>query len=443
MELATGQQVQAELLKHDLTVQARLGEGGQGAVYLVDGPSGPQALKWYAPAQATDEQREALRYLVRIGPPRGSAGRRFIWPLDLVTSPTAPTFGYLMPLIDMKRFAEVGEVWARLKPAPGFPALCEISYQIAHSYGVLHLSGHCYRDIARGNVLFDPRTGDALICDNDNVGVNRQSRSQVLGTMDYMAPELIRGEADPSTETDLHSLAVLLFNLWAWHHPMQGEMEYRYHSWDPAAKKRVYGLDPVFIFDPGDTRNRLPNDPDYTTAQTRWDLCPRALQKLFTHAFTVGLKQPGHRVTEGQWQDLFLQLKDGVLPCPSCKAENLWEPGQATLSCWHCRQQVAVPPKLVFTHPGGKKHYLLLTREAQVLRRHVNPLADEEGSTVLGQMAQNPANPQVWGIRNLTSSPWRAVFADGTSREIAPQKAVPLSAGLKLNIAGTNAEIVP
>ena len=86
-----------------------------------------QTVKWYKPEQATPDQRAAISYLVRTGPPYGAAGKRFIWPLDLVTTAGAKQFGYLMARIDTQRFAELGEVWAHLKPVPGLSALCEIS----------------------------------------------------------------------------------------------------------------------------------------------------------------------------------------------------------------------------------------------------------------------------------------------------------------------------
>ncbi|MDD1661600.1 MAG: serine/threonine-protein kinase, partial [Methanomicrobiales archaeon] len=160
MPLETGQRVKAEMTRITLTVKRKLGEGTQGEVYLVEGPHGQQALKWYKPAQATLDQMAAIRSLVQAGPPRGAAGARFIWPLDLVTAQGAPQFGYLMRLIDTSRFAELGEVQAHLKPVPGFRALTRISYQLANSYRALHLSGLCYRDISDGNLMFDPVAGE-------------------------------------------------------------------------------------------------------------------------------------------------------------------------------------------------------------------------------------------------------------------------------------------
>jgi DNA-binding helix-hairpin-helix protein with protein kinase domain len=439
MSLKINQILKTETLQNTLTVQEKLGEGGQGEIYRVTDGTHEYALKWYNSEQSTQEQKEAIHYLVKQGAPSGTAEQRFIWPLDVIMLEHTIQFGYLMPLIDTQRFAELGEIQAHRKPAPSLSTLCEISYQIANSYRALHLSGHCYRDIATGNIMFDPQTGEVLICDNDNVGINRQSKSQVWGTMEYMAPEVVRGEAVPSTDTDLHSLAVLLFNLWVWHHPLHGKMEYQIQCWDIPAKCHIYGKNPLFIFDPTDQRNHLPNDPDYDIAQQRWDYCPVGLQNLLTRAFTAGLHNPAHRITEGEWQRFFLQLKDGTIACPKCQAENLWENTQATFNCWHCQTVIPIPPKLVFKH-AYSQHIVLLTQNTYLIQRHLQPTT-EIPEQPIGQVVQNPNNPNMWGIRNLTETAWTITFLDGSTKTIEPQRAVPLKLGLQLNISGIEAEI--
>ncbi len=440
MPLQVGKTLKSETLDYTLTIQKKLGEGGQGEVYLVTDGQKEYALKWYKDEQSTEEQKEAIRHLVNKGAPQGISGQRFIWPIDLILHINEQQFGYLMPLIDTKRFAELGEVQAHLKPAPSLTSLCEISYQIANSYRALHLSGYCYRDISAGNLMFDPETGKILICDNDNIGINYESHSQILGTMEYMAPEVVRAETDPSTQTDLHSLAVLLFNLWVWHHPLHGEMEYKISVWDIPAKRRIYGENPVFIFDPTDKSNQLPNDPDYNIANQRWNYCPPELQNLFTRAFTKGLHKPSQRVTEGEWQRLFFQLKDGGITCPQCHAENLWWQGQAKLNCWHCQTKINIPPKLVFQYPNGQ-HIVLLTNKTEIFQKHIQVNSDT-AEKIIGKVVQNPKNPNIWGIRNLTQNSWTATFPDGTMKEIAPQRAAPFNLGLKLNIEGIEAEIL-
>lgn len=433
----------AEIAGHPLTVKKKLGEGAQGVVFLVEGQHGLQAVKWYNAQHATEGQRAAIRELVKCGPPRGKAGQRFIWPSDLVSSPGSRQFGYSMPLIDKVRFAGLGEIWARRRPAMGLDALAEASFQVANSYRALHLGGHCYRDISRGNLMFDPTAGDVLICDNDNVGVNRQSSCQVWGTPEYMAPELVRrDEKHPSTDTDLHSLAVLLFQLWMWHHPLHGQAQYAIRMWDRPAYTQIYGTSPVFVFDPVDTSNRLPNDAAYALCERQWLLCPQSVKNLFMRAFTTGLRSPTQRVTEGEWQAAFLQLKDGCLSCHACKAVNLWEPTATAISCWHCKSPVRMPPKLRFEHPSGRA-YVLLSEGRTLLRRHVDPLGpDDLAGEVIGEVVRNPNNPSAWGIRNLTSSPWTAVQGDGKLLEIPQNRAVSLNAGVKVNIAGVDGTLV-
>ena len=436
-------QLQTTLTKRSLSIRARLGEGGQGQVFLVTDGDDEYALKWYFAHQATDAQRKAIRDLVQTGPPRrpAEAGERFIWPLDIVTAAGLDEFGYLMGLVDMQRFAELGEVQARLKPQPSPRAMCEISYQLANSYRALHLAGLCYRDISRGNMMFDPVAGDVLICDNDNVGVATQSKCQVLGTWEFMAPEVILGLADPSTSTDLHSLAVLLFELWMWHHPMHGDLECAIRSWDIPAKKRVYGENPVFVFDPVDSSNR-PNDPDYRTVRKRWELCPKSLRTAFESAFTTGLKEPAKRVTEGQWQQLFLQLKELLVRCPACGVEVFCEPSEAATVCGHCRTAVPVPVRLEID-TGAGNFYLLLTSTTELARFHMRPSSGRsDNEEVLGRMVQNPNNPGQFGIRNLTATAWKVRYVDGSTSEVPPQKAVPLTANAEVLIEEHWARIV-
>ncbi|MDD1716445.1 MAG: protein kinase, partial [Methanolinea sp.] len=293
------------------------------------------------------------------------------------------------------------------------------------------------------NLMFDPRTGDVLICDNDNVGVNRQSQSQISGTMEYMAPELVRGEKDPSTETDLHSLAVLLFHLWIWHHPLHGELEFRLRVWDLPAKRRVYGEHPVFVFHPTDARNRLPDDPEYSTAKKRWQYCPAALREMFTRAFVTGLSDPKRRVTEGEWQREFLQLRDSIVQCGSCHAENFDEFGTGPTRCWHCTAPLPRHPKLAVRHAAGI-HYLTLSEGTTILKRHLSTPWQEEGADIpLGEVIRHPQQPGVWGIRNLTGQSWKAIPSKGPAMEIPPQKAVPLNPGIRIMIEGSEVEIVP
>src|SRR4029079_102917 len=167
--------------------------GGQGEVYQAQLAGKPVALKWYYPASATADQQKALETLVRMGAPSD----RFLWPTELASSSSTAGFGYVMPLRD-RRFRSIVDLMKR-RIEPSFRALATAGLELSHSYLQLHSKGFCYRDISFGNAFFDPASGEVLICDNDNVAVDNQSRSGVYGTPRFMAPETVRCDGVPHT----------------------------------------------------------------------------------------------------------------------------------------------------------------------------------------------------------------------------------------------------
>ena len=438
MTLQAGMQLRGEFTGGQFRVLGPLGEGSQGTVHLAEGLDGRQmAVKWYYPSQATPAQRDAIRRLVRQGPPPGPAASRFLWPRDLLVNGRAGQFGYVMPLIDRQRFSSLAEVMNGLRPPPGFAAMCGITFQLANSFRRLHLQGLCYRDISRQNLHIDTASGDVLIGDNDNIGPQQATDVQVFGTWEYMAPEIVRRSAAPSCDGDLHSLAVLLFELWVWHHPLHGMMEFAVRSWDDAAKRLIYGATPVFVFDPRDSRNALPAETDYDTARRRWTHCPDILRELFCRAFTTGLGHPDKRVTEGEWQRAARTVADGLAPCPDCRAENPAVAKARMVRCWHCAAAVPLPPWLAVKAAGGRQ-WALLNRDFRLSPWHVTGDPEAEGPD-LGELARHPSTPSVWGLRNLGPLPWLATFPDGAGRDVPTGCSVPLALATEIRFSGTDA----
>jgi hypothetical protein len=313
----TGSVVRFQASSATAEVEDLLGAGGQGEVYRVRVGPDQFALKWFFPAMATPAQREAIELLVRKGPPNA----HFLWPIEIATAPGVEGFGYLMPL-RAPRFKGILDLVKR-RAEPTFRALATAGLNLAHNYLQLHTEGFCYRDISFGNAFFDPVTGDVLIADNDNVAVNGQATIGVLGTPRFMAPEVVRGEAMPSTETDLFSLSVLLFYMLMVHHPLEGKLETEIKCLDLPAMTKLYGTHPVFIFDPNDRSNE-PIPGYHDNAIAFWPIYPASLKVLFTKAFTLGLRDPQHgRVRESEWRRAMVEIRDAILYCTRCGSEKL------------------------------------------------------------------------------------------------------------------------
>ncbi|MCD7956573.1 MAG: hypothetical protein LUG93_12695 [Lachnospiraceae bacterium] len=412
------------------SVQKLLGAGGQGEVYDVESSGQHYALKWYFKRSATADQKKILDKLVSVGSPDAS----FLWPEDLIYPAKGDSFGYIMALRP-KNYKSIVDLMKR-KVDPSFYVLCRAAFNFTKGYLKLHEMGHSYRDISFGNMFFNPDNGDVLICDNDNVSVNGKDDSGVLGTPGFMAPEIVLGKAKPSRNTDLHSLAVLLFYMFMVNHPLNGRLEANIKCMDILAMERLYGTDPVFIFDPEDTRNR-PVPGIHDNAEIYWKIFPQEIRDLFTKVFTVGLKTPAKRVVERQWLEAIANLMNGIMICPHCGAEVFYDAakeqnGEAHI-CWNCSHTVTVPAKLIID-----KNRVVLSAGAKLKSYCI--YKDFDMDTSVGTVVQNPKNPSLWGIRNEDKVNWTYEKADGTQIPVAPGRTAGIAPGVKIHFGSCTGE---
>ena len=411
-------------------VKKMLGAGGQGEVYDVECGGKHYALKWYYRKTATTAQKNILDNLISKGKPDSS----FLWPEDLIYKGVGESFGYIMERRP-SNFKSIVDMMKR-KAEPSFYTLCKIAYNATQGYKKLHETGYSYRDISFGNLFFDPDTGDVLICDNDNVSVNGKDDSSVYGTPRFMAPEIVLGKAKPSRNTDLFSLAVLLFYMFMLNHPLEGKLEAEIKCMDIHAMNKLYGTNPVFIFDPENKSNR-PIRGYQDNALIFWDLYPDVLKSLFTQAFTVGIESPNKRVTENKWLETFSNLMSGIITCPDCGAEVFYDEAKESMgvvhTCWGCQNAVNIPAKLEI----GKSK-ILLSQDTKIYAHHLYGNYDID--TIVGSVVQNPNNPNLWGIRNEDKVNWTYEKADGTQIPVANGRSAAIAPGVKIHFGQCTGE---
>jgi DNA-binding helix-hairpin-helix protein with protein kinase domain len=412
-------------------VTSLLGQGGQGYVFEVQRESGePLALKWYKPESATTEQYQEMQQLVEIGSPH----QRFLWPLSMARVPSQPSFGYVMHLRD-PRFLELSYLLLNAdrdgKPLDvSFSSIIELCRQLSYSFLRLHARGLCYRDISFGNVFFDPVNGDVLICDNDNVGIDNGT-GRVLGTPYFMAPEVVRDTTYrtlPNTDTDRHSLAVLLFYALFLGHPLEGartDAGVRDAHW----LMTHFGTDALFCMHPTRDENR-PSE----IVQQYWRIYPQFLRDLFVQAFVDGLERPGARVTEGQWIKAMDRLRDGLLTCPRCGTTNFWSPGEPDLRCW----QDGTPIQPDYLLQIGRRT-VAVGPQTTIRSDHLTSGVDHPKA--IGQVRRHPDAPDRWGLHNASDFAWPIAYPGGHDLVLEPGRTIELVAGSRIQIQNATVQV--
>jgi DNA-binding helix-hairpin-helix protein with protein kinase domain len=433
--LKIGQSVFTETTKTPCKVEQFLGEGGQGEVYQGKLEGTPVAIKWYFPSYIKEDPglRDRLEVTIKSGAPTD----RFLWPQELVTANNSLTFGYVMPIRE-PQFKSLNAMMSG-RVNPGFRAVATAGFELAHSYSQLHSKGLCYKDINFGNVFLDPDKGEIRVCDNDNVDVNGTGGA-IGGTQGFMAPEVERQEAAPSTQTDLHSLAVLLFFMFMMHHPLEGKKERAIRCFDPLAKRKLYGFDPVFIFDPNNQTNApVPNEQNNPLIY--WSLYPQFLLNLFTKAFTKGLHEPDARVREEEWKKALVRLRDSIVYCGQCGKENFYDEetlkasGGTPRKCWGCQQGIKLPPRIRIG-----SYIIMLNHDTAIYPHHMDLHKQYDFTTPIAVVNRNATDGR-WGLKNLSSDKWTANFPDGRILDVAPEKTVPIPSGIKINFGKAEGEI--
>ena len=224
-----------------------------------------------------------------------------------------------------------------------------------------------------------------------------------------------------------------LFNI---HHPLEGKLKYIIHCWDEHAMKKIYGTNPIFIWDPDNKTNRpVPADQQNRNQQNAidfWKIYPKFLKEIFIDSFTEGLHNPQKRITESQWQSTCIKLMNSIIYCnnPKCGYENFFDLNVSGIgagqTCWKCQKTILVPPKLLINND-----LIVLNNHVNIFQHHTNN--DYNMETIIGKVVQKPKHPRQWGIKNMSSNNWTFIKPNGQSLLVEPGQALPLLKGAKIN----------
>lgn len=416
----------------ELEVIQKLGEGGQGVVYKVNYNGKPLALKWYFGNKLNNADKfyRNIQNNIKQGTPTGA----FLWPLE-ITEYFEGSFGYLMELRppeykDFSLFLLAKVHFANIE------ALINTALCITNGFRELHNRGYSYQDLNDGNFFVNPKTGDVLICDNDNVAPYGENLG-IAGKCRYMAPEVVMGQKRPDSHTDRFSLAVVLYMLLFLNHPLEGKRT-MCPCLTEELERKFYGSDPVFVWDPANDANR-PVRGVHTNEIKLWPLYPafvrKTFEKAFSHEVMVG-NDTTHRVIEKEWQEVFTTLRDLTIKC-SCGSETFIDPSQQSCRCINCGKSIERPPILKV-----KKYHAALAPGKKLYACHVQYDSDDF-KEAKGEVISSRNNPSLLGLRNDSNNTWEAILPNGSSKGYPNGQVIKLGKGIKINFGNGNvAEVI-
>ncbi|WP_301129311.1 serine/threonine-protein kinase [Streptomyces cacaoi] len=207
------------------TAHRILGRGSAGTVWLGEGPDGPVALKLLREDLASDQDL-AERFVQERGALLGLDHPRIVGVHDLVVD--GNDLALVMQLVRGTDLRTRLEHERRLAPE----AAVAIAADVAEALAAAHAAGIVHRDVKPENVLLDALSMEgpggappALLTDFGVAKLidspSRTRATSIIGTPDYLAPEIVEG-LPPRAAVDIYALATVLYELLAGFTPFGG-----------------------------------------------------------------------------------------------------------------------------------------------------------------------------------------------------------------------------
>lgn len=405
-------------------VDSYIGEGGQGAVYIVDYNGEKKALKWYKKTGMSSNPQKFYEN-IKGNVMRGAPSAEFLWPKD-ITEWRDGVFGYIMDLRP-EGYVELGDIMLGKCRMKSFKTICDAALRISKAYWILHNLGYAYQDLNEGNFFINPETGEVLIADNDNVAPEK-TETGILGKPRYMAPEITLRKNMPNVLSDRYSLAVILYILLVLNHPLEGALACSAMG-DDEEMEKLYGSEPLFVMDPDDDRNR-PIQGVHTNVLLIWPCLPEYVKDIFIRAFSQqALHKPSSRPTDYEWMKVFTRFRDDIITCPNCGTEVFTENG-ASCNCDSCLGKIFIKNRLAI---GNYK--IPIVKGTRIYRCQLGMCDQKDALSKVAIVAYN-SQLGMFGIKNLTDKKWDAVTTKGVNRKVAPGEIVPVKEGIKISVSG-------
>lgn len=406
--------------REEVFVGPKLGEGGQGIVHHCTFRGEAMAVKRWKEGGTTPEQRRELALNCELPSPSPI----FSWPKQMVDG------GYVMPLAGDEHSITLAErMFGQCNATYG--SLTTAGIHVCNGLIRLHASGRAFCDLNSANIIFNPRTGQVWIVDLDNA-VRDGMDVGIAFTFGAASPSLVLGTERPCTNSDVYSLAAILFMLLCGASPLEGKRAAALLAPSIDDLIRIHGTNPLFSMHPTDTRNR-PDPVEHASVEPSFNELPSSIQSMFVHSFTAGLKDSSERIRETEWRNAMIELRDSIVICTKCGAHVFTEP-QGSKPCWSCGREIKRKKELVVNNKR-----LVVNKGGSLFPHHVDERRAGDIAKPEGRIIAHPKQPQALGLKNVSDAAWFLMLPDGSTRRIDPNSTAPLGRGNRISIRNAEA----
>jgi hypothetical protein len=192
-------------------------------------------------------------------------------------------------------------------------------------------------------------------------------------------------------------------------------------------EKRIYGTNPVFVWDPTDDSNR-PVQGMHKGAIVRWPFLPAYLRDTFIKAFSKELiHDPQKRIIEQEWLRIFIRMRAEIYKC-SCTEVYFADP-VAQNPCPGCKKTNIFPMYI-----KTQRYNVPIHQRTKLYACHTEKSSDDF-ETLCGEITVNGSD---FILKNVTQNNWS--LSDGTT--FAPNGTITLKKGMTIDFGYANGEVI-
>ena len=412
-----------------LTVKEFLAEGDESELYKVTYQGEEKALKWYKKSFLySNKDIQAFYENLKTNINNGKPSNEFLWPIAL-TEFDGDTFGYIMDIIPSE-YRTLSEFMIGRVNFNSYRKRIDTCLYIVNAFKNLHDKGLNYQDLDACEFWINPEKIKILISECDKIAQSDKEIG-ILGKPRYLAPEVVLGKAKPNNQTDRFSMAIILYIILCYNHPLEGKRSLESAiSADLISKS--YGSEAYFMMDPDPNNPNKPSETIHKNSIAIWNRLPNYVKEIFLKVFSQdSIKNQIDRPLEIDWLKILTRFRSDIVNC-SCGNE-VFTKNVESCKCENCNNTIQIPFKLCLSD-----YAIPVTKTSRIYKCQLNNTDNALAPVASVVPTKDTGKLHIW---NKTKDTWDAKTPSGKSKTVAPESKIPLKSGIIFTVNGQEIKI--